>query len=104
MATVEAIRTNRVKTNSACRACNSSRLHNILVLGPTPLANRFLTPEEIVSSIPEPLYPLDVYSCEDCGLLQLVHVVSPEVLFRDYIYVSTISDALAKHFASLAAD
>jgi hypothetical protein len=50
----------------------------------------------------EPTFPLDVYSCEDCGLLQLIHVVSPEVLFRDYIYVSTTSDTLQRHFAGLA--
>lgn len=92
--------TDCVKTNTECRACSSKRLHRILVLGPTPLANSFLSEEQL--SEPEASYPLDVYSCEDCGLLQLVHVVSPEVLFRDYIYVSTTSDTLAKHFAGLA--
>lgn len=98
---VEATHSDCLKTNTACRACESSRLHKILVLGPQPLANSFLT-EETVSRGDEQFFPLDVYACEDCGLLQLIHVVSPEVLFRDYIYVSTTSDTLQKHFASYA--
>ncbi len=89
-----------IKTNTACRACDGTRLHKILVLGPTPLANSFLTKEQLAQD--EPSFPLDVYACEDCGLLQLVHVVSPEVLFRDYIYVSTTSDTLQHHFAAYA--
>lgn len=97
---VEEISRNCVKTIAVCRACDSARLHKILVLGPQPLANSFLTREQL--SRDEPSYPLDVYACEDCGLLQLVHVVSPEILFRDYIYVSTTSDTLQKHFAAYA--
>lgn len=86
--------------NACCRVCSGTKLHRMLDLGSTPLANRFLSAEELGS--PEPSFPLEVYSCGDCGLLQLLHVVSPEVLFRDYIYVSTTSDALQAHFASLA--
>lgn len=87
-------------TNAACRVCDGRRLESILDLGRTPLANRFLSRDDFEE--PEPTFPLEVYSCEDCGLLQLIHVVAPEVLFRDYIYVSTTSDALQEHFAALA--
>ena len=73
----------------------------VLELGPTPLANSFLALDDDGKN--EISYPLDVYSCEDCGLLQLIDIVSPEVLFRDYIYVSGTSDTLQKHFASMAA-
>lgn len=92
--------TSCLKTNTCCRACESTRLHKILVLGPQPLANSFLPMDG--SATEEAYFPLDVYSCEDCGLLQLIHVVAPEVLFRDYIYVSTTSDTLQKHFTSYA--
>lgn len=94
------VSTHPIKTNTVCRACDSSRIHMTLALGPTPLANSFLTREALDKE--EGRYPLDVYACEDCGLLQLVHVVSPDILFRDYIYVSTTSDTLDSHFASLA--
>ena len=89
-----------VKINSACRVCGGTRLEKMLDLGTMPLANSFLGTEDLQK--PEPSFPLEVYACADCGLLQLIHIVSPEVLFRDYIYVSTTSDTLQAHFAGLA--
>ena len=89
-----------MKVNTACRACDGKSLVKVLDLGSTPLANSFLEKADLER--PEPSFPLEVHSCEDCGLLQLIHVVSPEVLFRDYIYVSTTSDTLQAHFAALA--
>ena len=97
---VREVSTDCVKVNTACRACGGMRLHPILLLGPTPLANSFLTQEQLDQD--EPSFPLDVYTCEDCGLMQPIHVVSPEVLFRDYIYVSTTSETLDRHFAAYA--
>ena len=44
---------------------------------------------------PESSYPLDVAFCEDCSLVQTPDVIDPEVLFRDYIYVSGTSDSVA---------
>lgn len=66
-----------------------------LSLGPTPLANSFLASREDFEH--EAFYPLDVYLCESCGLVQLLDVIDPEVLFRDYIYVSGTSETLAAH-------
>jgi SAM-dependent methyltransferase len=86
--------------NHACRACGGKELSEVLDLGVMPLANSFLDPEDAARG--EPAFPLTVHACADCGLLQLIHVVAPEVLFRDYIYVSTTSDTLQRHFAELA--
>jgi hypothetical protein len=78
-----------------CRACNSSKLRRFLNLGPTPLANAFLkSPQEFDE---ENSYPLDVYYCENCSLVQLLDVINPEILFRDYIYVTGTSDTIAAH-------
>lgn len=82
------------KRNS-CRACGDNRLRLFLPLGPTPLANSFLrSPEEFSS---EPSFPLDVYFCENCSLVQILDVISPEILFRNYIYVTGTSDTIAAH-------
>ena len=89
-------------TNTVCRVCDGSNLHEILDLGTMPLANSFLDGGNLQDV--EPSFPLEVFSCADCGLLQLIHIVSPEILFRDYIYVSTTSDTLQTHFANLARD
>jgi len=48
------------------------------------------------------VYPLDVFFCEQCGLVQIGHVVSPDVLFKDYIYFSATSDLVHRHADYLA--
>ncbi len=83
-----------------CRACGSAELARFLSLGETALANSFLRSEEQFAD--EPRFPLDVYLCRECALVQLVDVVDPEVLFRDYIYVTGTSDTMAAHNESYA--
>ena len=80
---------------TACRVCGGTDLRMFLALGPTPLANSFLSCESGFDN--EPSYPLDVYFCDGCSLVQLLDVIDPEVLFRDYIYVTGTSDTIAKH-------
>lgn len=80
---------------TSCRVCGGSDLRMFLSLGPTPLANSFLSCDSEFDQ--ESSYPLDVYFCESCSLVQLLDVIDPEVLFRDYIYVTGTSDTIAKH-------
>src|SRR3989344_3835918 len=89
-----------MKINTQCRMCKSERLNQFFDLGETALANSFLSKEALDK--PEPKYPLKVFFCEDCGLSQLIHVVEPEVLFRDYIYFSSGMPALPEHFREYA--
>ncbi len=84
-----------------CRGCGSRDHHRFLELGPTPLANSFLRHEDEFEG--ESAYPLDVYFCADCSLVQLLDVIDPEVLFRDYIYVSGTSETMVEHFRGYAA-
>lgn len=78
-----------------CRSCAGRNIVPFLSLGCTPLANAFLhTPDEFAS---EARYPLDVYFCETCALVQLLDVVDPAILFRNYIYVTGTSDTMAAH-------
>ena len=84
-----------------CRACDSTELEKFLELGPMPLANAFLRSVEEFSA--EAKYPLDVYFCPECSLVQLLDVVDPEVLFREYIYVSGTSNTIAAHYQTYAA-
>jgi SAM-dependent methyltransferase len=85
-----------------CRICKGANLHRFLSLGDQPHCNRFLRKEELGRQ--EPSYPLDVYFCEDCGLVQLGYVVPPEVMFRDYPYVSGTTVTLGRHFHQLSRD
>lgn len=87
------------KTNQECRYCNSRRLVNFLDLGCHPQSNGFLSPDQISR---EEKYPLQVYFCETCFLVQLLDVVSPTELFGDYVYLASSSKALKDHYARLA--
>ncbi len=70
-------------------------------MGKQPLADAFLTKEQL--SQPEAVYPLEVYFCTDCTLVQLGHVVPPEILYNDdYPYETRMNADGVKHFRKLA--
>ena len=84
---------------TSCRTCKSNRLYMFLPLGSHPLANGFLREEQLAE--PEPKFPLDVYACLDCGLIQVQDNV-PAEYFRHYVYVPSASDVMRHHFADFA--
>lgn len=86
---------------SSCRVCGKDTLNPFVSLGPTPLANSFLRSADEFAA--EKSYPLDVYFCRTCSLVQLADVVSPEILFSDYIYVTGTSDTIVSHNRKYAA-
>lgn len=86
--------------NEQCRGCKGRTFSRILSLGVQPPANAFLRLEDLAG--PELAFPLDVYFCHDCSLVQLRDIVSPELLFKDYVYVSSTSPAFISHFKSFA--
>jgi SAM-dependent methyltransferase len=55
---------------------------------PQPLANAF---REIKTTIHESRYPLSINRCESCDHLQLTHAVNPELIYKNYLYVSGTS-------------
>ena len=81
-----------------CRVCRHEVLSEVISFGMSPLANAFLKSDEIDSR--EYFYPLTLVFCENCKFLQLGHVVSPNLLFDDYVYVSSTSPVFIKHFES----
>lgn len=94
---------NQMHKRETCRVCNGKRLQMVLGLGATPPANAFLKKEEVnAAGKEEPFFPLEVYFCKDCGFLQLLHIVNPELLFRNYVYVSSTSPVFVAHFKELA--
>ena len=83
-----------------CRVCGGSNLRPVLSLGSQPLANAFLqSPEELAG---EARYPLDVYLCETCSLVQLLDVVDPGALFSNYLYLTGTSETMERHHAAYA--
>lgn len=85
----------------SCRMCVSKDLQKFLDLGFTPPADHFMRHDQLRE--PEAYYPLEVCICKNCGLIQLNHVVSPEILFRnDYPYESSTTKTGHQHWASFA--
>ena len=85
---------------TVCRGCESANIEEILNLGQVPLAGGFLSGKDAIAD--EKLYPLPVDVCADCGLVQIVEVVDPEVLFQDYSFSSSTIGPLVKHFEAYA--
>ncbi len=82
-----------------CRGCGAGSLRQIFSLGLVPSVNTFLLPEQ---KSQEKLYPLDVYWCPQCTLVQLGTVVPPTELFAHYQHVSAASLANVEHLKELA--
>lgn len=80
---------------TSCRSCEYAGLTEVLSLGCTPLANALLTTAQLEK--PEPSYPLDLVFCPGCTLVQITETVAPEILFRQYFYLSSFSDQLLRH-------
>ena len=78
-----------------CRFCGAELRRSFADLGSTPLANSYLRPDEL--DRPEPFYPLRAFVCEQCLLVQLPAVASPEDLFGEYAYFSSTSDSWVEH-------
>jgi len=78
-----------------CRFCDQEINTLFVSLGSSPLANSYLSKEQLSKA--EPFYPLDVYVCDKCFLVQLFEFESPENIFSDYAYFSSYSQTWLKH-------
>lgn len=85
-----------------CRICRSRGLTRFLDLGPIPLPNGFLSPDQL--NRPEPAYPLSVGVCPECGLVQLVDLVDPRIMFRNYAYIPSASKTRLDNFRRIVTE
>jgi SAM-dependent methyltransferase len=78
-----------------CRFCGSTSLHTFIELGMSPLCESYVSASQLNDM--EPFYPLHVYVCEDCFLVQLDEYVSGEEIFTEYAYFSSYADSWVQH-------
>ncbi|KAF0845581.1 class I SAM-dependent methyltransferase [Nocardia caishijiensis] len=78
-----------------CRLCDSGRLTSVLDLGATPACESFL--DAALLETPETTYPLHLRLCEQCLLLQIPALITPEDTFTEYAYFSSFSDSWVRH-------
>jgi hypothetical protein len=78
-----------------CRSCDAALGHTLVDLGTSPLCESYVSAEDLDKM--EPFYPLRVYVCERCFLVQLEAFVPPEEIFGDYAYFSSYADSWVQH-------
>ncbi len=79
-----------------CRFCQTPLKHLFVSLGSSPPSNAFLRAEDLHKM--EPYYPLDVYVCENCLLVQLDEFEKAADIFNDhYAYFSSYSESWLEH-------
>jgi hypothetical protein len=81
-----------------CRGCGTSNLFSALDLGNLPIANELVRNQNVLPD----LFPLHLRVCKECGLGQVEDVVTPERLFQDYRYLSSISTSFLEHVGIFA--
>ncbi len=84
-----------------CRHCRSPLEHVFLDLGFAPWSNAYLKAEDL--NKPELYFPLKLYVCTDCWLVQTEDYVSADELFTgDYAYFSSVSQTWLAHASRYA--
>ena len=78
-----------------CRFCGQPLQHLFVDLGMSPLCQTHITAGQL--NVMEPFYPLRVYVCTACLLVQLEEFVAPADIFSEYAYFSSYSDSWVEH-------
>jgi len=85
---------------AGCLFCAEPLRRTFVDLGMSPLCESYLTADQLNQM--EPFYPLHVYVCEKCFLVQVQEYVSPEGIFTEYAYFSSYSDSWLAHMKAYA--
>ena len=83
-----------------CRFCRAPLKTTFLDLGMSPLCQTHLEPAQLDEG--EEFFPLHVYRCDRCMLVQLKDYVGRERIFKEYAYFSSYSDTLLRHSEAFA--
>lgn len=79
--------------NTECLACLNKNIRVLLDLGRQPLANSFHEGKEVLDQ-----FPLTLNICPECFHLQQGYTVNPDLIFKNYLYVSGTTKTLHEYF------
>ncbi len=89
------MRGSEVPLKGSCRFCRERLTHTFVDLGMSPFCESILRAEQLNKM--EAFYPLHVYVCTRCFLVQLEEYVAPDGIFTEYAYFSSYSDTWLRH-------
>lgn len=79
-----------------CRFCKTELTHDFIDLVNSPASNSFLTAQQL--NEPETFYPLKVYTCDKCFLVQVDEYKKSDAIFdSNYVYFSSYSTSWLQH-------
>jgi SAM-dependent methyltransferase len=81
--------------SSHCRFCGEPLQLTLVDLGAQPPCESFIGAEQ--KNQKEPVYPLHVYVCNKCFLVQLEEFIAPKKIFTEYAYFSSYSKTWLEH-------
>ena len=88
-------------TYMKCQACGAQGLERLLDLGHQPLCNEFWPPQD--SDQPQTFYPLCLFHCSNCSLVQLGYTIPTVQTFGEqYTYLTGTSQSLVDYYFELA--
>lgn len=90
---------NLIDVRKTCRCCGSPNIVLSVPLAKVPIVSPNVGVDG--QDITKVVAPLDNYLCTDCGLIQLVHVVDASLIYRNYLYRTSVSAGLSEHFKGL---
>ena len=90
---------NNLKSTLNCSFCSSRNMELVMDFGEFALAGAFIKNNEFKN---EKKYPMRVYFCKDCFAVQVVDIIEPDILFKDYFYFSSSIKTLSDHFVNYA--
>jgi len=87
-------------SGNACRFCRAPLFFVLVDLGMSPPSNSFVPPERVNEAMT--YYPLRVFVCDQCWLVQLPAYQTPAQTFSDYAYFSSYSTSWMEHLKRYA--
>lgn len=88
-------------THLYCQTCGAEHLERLFDLGHQPLCNEFWPPQD--ADQPQTFYPLCLYHCSNCSLVQLGYTIPTGQTFGEqYTYLTGTSQSLVDYYSKLA--
>ena len=84
------------KKRTSCRLCSHKNLSKVFKISPSQPVDGFRPHAHEYLNLPR--FNMDLYMCNNCGHHQLLDIVNPDILYGSYIYTSSSSPDLNKHF------
>lgn len=85
---------------TSCRLCNDVKLELAVPIPPTPVADKYLPPDQLDGDYEK--VSLDLYRCQTCGHAQLLTVVDPAILWSDFTFQTGRTKGLIDHYGRMA--